>query len=149
MPNCRWGVGGGWEVGQLFGTSRSTRQDQKVRAAAVTVIRMYQGSSIRLGPSAKARQMCTHTSKANSVPVVMTYALMISPPEVKQRPYGNAVISKTKLSRPVASKREPARTPPSFWMAFCERMFFGPMRKTTRFTNLKAWRSMSRFISPL
>src|SRR5271165_5650772 len=55
----------------------------------------------------------------------------------------------TKLSRPSASGLNPKRTPPNFSMAFCERKFSGPTRKITLFTNLKACRSMSCFISLL
>jgi hypothetical protein len=63
--------------------------------------------------------------------------------------YDARVISKTTRSRPCASVVVPARTPPIFSMARCERRFSGPIMNTTRRTHLKAWSSISRFISLL
>jgi hypothetical protein len=48
------------------------------------------------------------------------------------------VISKTTLSRPVASNLDPTRRPPIFSTARWERMLRGPTRKTTRSTKPKA-----------
>lgn len=58
------------------GQRQSKRKAQRQRTALATVIRTYQGSVDRCGPSSMTRQICAIVSRPKIAPVVMIYAFM-------------------------------------------------------------------------